>query len=341
MITSIDVIHELLTTIYYNIFSRNKSNINKFDILLYLDDYYYFDILKKVSEDIKDLDNSSIIIEKGDFNIIFNNFCTSRNYIIKDKNYSNDNEKRIDFLHEILSDLLCLLYKNKITKKKRVISKIYNSEKNEKWKILENHLISIAKLNNKNILKVSENNIEDILDINNESFKNENIIIQKKVNKDIEKILNTLINKYNAEYKLRFYYMFLNYNLTIQTMLMSHLINLYSKEVKDIIKNIINIKNERYEPINIYDVLSFQFDQIKFNKSSHDNLITPVKKIKIMRDIVERGGIPAEFSKKAILKDVINANYSLKEKYNKNRNQNENFSGKKYKVRNYYDSSRR
>ncbi|CRH02771.1 conserved Plasmodium protein, unknown function [Plasmodium relictum] len=341
MITSIDVIHELLTTIYYNIFSRNRNNINKFDVLLYLDDYYYFDILKKVSEDIKDLDNSSIIIEKEDFNTIFNNFSSRRNYIIKSKVYSNDNEKRIDFLHELLCDLLCLLYKNKSIKKNRIIPKIYNSGKNEKWKNIENHLLSIAKLNNKNISKINEKSMVDILDINIENFKNEDIIIQKKVNKDTEKILNTLIDKYNAEYELRFYYIFLNYNLTIQTMLTSNLVNLYSKEVKNIIKNVIEIKKEKYQPINIYDVLSFQYNQIKFNKSSQDNLITPVKKIQIMSDIVERGGIPTEFSKKVILKDVMNANYSLKEKYNKSRNQNEYFNGKKYKVRNYYESSRR
>ncbi|KAI4835052.1 hypothetical protein MKS88_005735 [Plasmodium brasilianum] len=367
MITSIDIIHELLTTIYCSIFSRNRKNILKYDVLLYLDDYYYFDILKKVSADIKEIDKDSFLIEeKQNFNAIFTDFCKRRNYIIKDKTYTNESEKRIDFLHEILSDLLCLLFQegtvnasssgndgtigsgrrnNDKGKIQRVIHKTYNYEINGNWRKIENQLVEIESLSThkkrSNITDyMNENNVKEILNITKENFKNDDIIIKENINKDTEKILKSLIEKYNNAYELRFYYIFLNNYLTIQTMFMSPLINFHSKEIKGIIKKIIEIKNTKYYPITIYDILSFQYDQIKFYKSSHNNLKSPVKKIKIMDNIVERGGMPTEFSKKIIMKDVINANVSLKNKYNKSRKQNDHSFGGKYKVRNYYDSSR-
>lgn len=92
----------------------------------------------------------------------------------------------------------------------------------------------------------------------------------------------------------------------------------------------------------LLDIITGMIDQIMFHKSSYMNLISPVKKIKILNNIVERGGDPDEFSKKVIIKDVINANISLKAKFNKARTQNDNnWGNNKYKVRNYYDNNRR
>lgn len=125
-------------------------------------------------------------------------------------------------------------------------------------------------------------------------------------------------------------------------MFTSNMIYLYSYEIQNIIHKIIKMKINLYQPLTIYDVLAFQYDQIMFHKSSYMNLISPVKKIKILNNIVERGGDPDEFSKKVIIKDVINANISLKAKFNKARTQNDNnWGNNKYKVRNYYDNNRR
>lgn len=384
MITSINVIHELLTTIYCSIFSRKRKDIYKYDVLLYLQDYYYFDVIKRVSDDIKELDDDSITIEinsneyevilNGDksssfFNHTFENFCIHRGYdIIKDKTYSNEYEKRIDFLHELLCDLLCLLLnennekkgkekekeekKNNMNKnmnynKERVINKMYHNNNHlfkKFWENIQDILKEINILNeNKYVEDINEENIKDILYIQKEKLiKNEDIIIKKNV--DINKItlLNNLIEKYNNEYKYRFYYIFLNNYLTIQTMFTSNMIYLYSYEIQNIIHKIIKMKINLYQPLTIYDVLAFQYDQIMFHKSSYMNLISPVKKIKILNNIVERGGDPDEFSKKVIIKDVINANISLKAKFNKARTQNDNnWGNNKYKVRNYYDNNRR
>ncbi|GAW83720.1 hypothetical protein, conserved [Plasmodium gonderi] len=374
MITSIDLIHELLTTIYKSIFSRNRKDILKYDVLLYLDDYYYFDILKSVSEDIKELDPESCIIENDkDFNNIFTQFCECRNYIIKDKVYSNDNEKRIDFLHEILADLLCLLYHNgkekrdkkmKGSDKIRSITKRGHLEKgNMNWEKIKQELVQIENLTEEkgNVISsgfeltstheltgkrkeneyLDEKYLKHILHIQSKSMQNEDIIIKQKINKETEEILKKLIEKYNNEYELRYYYLFLNHYMTMQTMFMSPLINLHSDEMKSIVSKIIQIKNMIYQPITIYDVLSFQYDNIEFYKSSYMNLITPVKKIKIVGDTIERGGIPTEFSKRVIMKDVISANISLKEKYSKVKRQNEANFGGRYKARNYYDTSGR
>ncbi|SPJ11541.1 conserved Plasmodium protein, unknown function [Plasmodium sp. DRC-Itaito] len=383
MITSINVIHELLTTIYCCIFSRKRKDIYKYDVLLYLQDYYYFDIIKRVSDDIKELDDDSITIEinsneyeiitNGDkdcsffFNNTFENFCIHRGYdIIKDKRYSNEYEKRIDFLHELLCDLLCLLLnknnekkekekdekKNNIKKnmnynKERVINKMYHNNNylfKKSWETIQDILKEINVLNEKKYVEhINEENIKDILNIHKEKLiKNEDIIIKKNI--DINKItlLNNLIEKYNNEYKFRFYYIFLNNYLTIQTMFTSNMIYIYSYEIQNIIQKIIKMKINLYQPLTFYDVLSFQYNQIIFHKSSYMNLISPVKKIKILNNIVERGGDPDEFSKKVIIKDVINANISLKAKFNKARTQNDsNWGNNKYKVRNYYDNNRR
>ncbi|SOV16991.1 conserved Plasmodium protein, unknown function [Plasmodium sp. gorilla clade G2] len=384
MITSINVIHELLTTIYCCIFSRKRKDIYKYDVLLYLQDYYYFDVIKRVSDDIKELDDDSITIEINNneyeditngntsssfFNSTFENFCIHRGYdIIKDKTYSNEYEKRVDFLHELLCDLLCLLLnKNNETKKEndeknnnnkkkninynkdRTINKMYHNDNyyllKKSWEHIQDILKDINILNENKYVEdnINEKNIKDILYIQKEKLiKNEDIIIKKNV--DINKItlLNNLIEKYNNEYKFRFYYIFLNNYLTIQTMLTSNMIYLYSYEIQNIIQKIIKIKINLYQPLTIYDVLSFQYDQIVFHKSSYMNLISPVKKIKILNNIVERGGDPDEFSKKVIIKDVINANISLKAKFNKARTQNDNnWGNSKYKVRNYYDNNRR
>ncbi|SOV79421.1 conserved Plasmodium protein, unknown function [Plasmodium sp. gorilla clade G3] len=392
MITSINVIHELLTTIYCCIFSRKRKDIYKYDVLLYLQDYYYFDVIKRVSDDIKELDDESITIEinsneyevitNGDknssfFNYTFENFCIHRGYdIIKDKTYSNEYEKKIDFLHELLCDLLCLLLNKNNEKKKekdekknnssnndnsnnsnhkktmnynkeRVINKMYHNNNHlfkKAWENIQDILKEINILNeNKYVEYINEENIKDILYIQKEKLiKNEDIIIKKNIDLNKITLLNNLIEKYNNEYKFRFYYIFLNNYLTIQTMFTSNMIYLYSYEIQNIIQKIIKMKLNLYQPLTIYDVLSFQYDQIRFHKSSYMNLISPVKKIKILNNIVERGGDPDEFSKKVIIKDVINANISLKAKFNKARTQNDNnWGNNKYKVRNYYDTNRR
>lgn len=123
-------------------------------------------------------------------------------------------------------------------------------------------------------------------------------------------------------------------------MFTSPLVNIYSKEIQNIIKKIIEVKNNIYIPITIYDILSFQYEQIIFNKSSYNNLTTPVKKIKIVDDVIERGGIPTEYSKKEITKNLINANMALKDKSSKSRKQNESGFSNKYRVNNYYNSRR-
>ncbi|ETB61851.1 hypothetical protein YYC_01660 [Plasmodium yoelii 17X] len=354
MITSLDVVHELLTTIYYEIFSRKRNEIVKYDILLFIDDYYYFDVLNKISRDINELDNTCTIIENTNFNEIFTNFCKSRNYIINNKTYSTENEKRIDFLHEICSDLLCLIYENGKNGKNgknckngqnRVISKCENNKNKESkhLKTINKNLIEIYNLTNypnKPIDNMNKNDIKTILDSNKIKFKNNDIIIMEKINEEKENLLTKVLEKYNNEYELRYYYLFLNNMLTIQTMFTSPLVNIYSKEIQNIIKKIIQVKNNIYIPINIYDILSFQYEQIIFNKSSYNNLITPVKKIKIVDDVIERGGIPTEFSKNEIITDLINANMALKDKYNKSRKQSETGFSNKYRVNNYYNSRR-
>ncbi|KEG03936.1 conserved Plasmodium protein, unknown function [Plasmodium vinckei vinckei] len=351
MISSLDVVHELLTTIYWKIFSRKRNEIVKYDILLFIDDYYYFDVLNQVSRDINELDNKCKIIEDDNFNEIFTNFCKDRNYIIINKIYSNDNEKRIDFLHEICSDLLCLIYediknnKNKNETKRRTISKCVNNKckKSTCLEGINKNLIEISNLINyvnKSNNYINKNDIKNILDLKKMVFKNDDVIITSKINKEKENILTQILEKYNNEYELRYYYLFLNNMLTIQTMFTSPLVNIYSNEIKNIIKKIIEIKNDIYIPITIYDILSFQYEQIIFNKSSYANLITPVKKIKIVDDVIERGGIPTEFTKKEIIKDLVNANIALKEKYSKSRKQSETVFSNKYRVNNYYNSRR-
>ncbi|SCM26720.1 conserved Plasmodium protein, unknown function [Plasmodium chabaudi chabaudi] len=351
MITSLDVVHELLTTIYYKIFSRKRNEIVKYDILLFIDDYYYFDILNQISRDINELDNKCKIIETTSFNEIFTNFCKDRNYIINNKIYSNDNEKRIDFLHEVCSDLLCLIYdhsksnKNKNETKKRTISKCVNNKciKSVNLEKINKNLIEISNLINcinKPNDCMNKNDIKNILDLKKIIFKNNDIIITTKINQEKENLLTQILEKYNNEYELRYYYLFLNNMLTIQTMFTSPLVNIYSNDIKNIIKKLIKIKNDIYIPITIYDILSFQYEHIIFNKSSYDNLITPVKKIKIVDDVIERGGIPTEFTKKEIIKDLVNANIALKEKYSKSRKQSETGFSNKYRVNNYYNSRR-
>ncbi|SCM25534.1 conserved Plasmodium protein, unknown function [Plasmodium chabaudi adami] len=351
MITSLDVVHELLTTIYYKIFSRKRNEIVKYDILLFIDDYYYFDILNQISRDINELDNKCKIIETTNFNEIFTNFCKDRNYIINNKIYSNDNEKRIDFLHEVCSDLLCLIYehskgsKNKNETKKRTISKCVNNKckKSVNLEKINKNLIEISNLINcinKPNDCMNKNDIKNILDLKKIIFKNNDIIITTKINQEKENLLTQILEKYNNEYELRYYYLFLNNMLTIQTMFTSPLVNIYSNDIKNIIKKLIKIKNDIYIPITIYDILSFQYEHIIFNKSSYDNLITPVKKIKIVDDVIERGGIPTEFTKKEIIKDLVNANIALKEKYSKSRKQSETGFSNKYRVNNYYNSRR-
>ncbi|VTZ71189.1 conserved Plasmodium protein, unknown function [Plasmodium chabaudi chabaudi] len=351
MITSLDVVHELLTTIYYKIFSRKRNEIVKYDILLFIDDYYYFDILNQISRDINELDKKCKIIETTSFNEIFTNFCKDRNYIINNKTYSNDNEKRIDFLHEVCSDLLCLIYehskgsKNKNETKKRTISKCVNNkcEKSVNLEKINKNLIEISNLINcinKPNDCMNKNDIKNILDLKKIIFKNNDIIITTKINQEKENLLTQILEKYNNEYELRYYYLFLNNMLTIQTMFTSPLVNIYSNDIKNIIKKLIKIKNDIYIPITIYDILSFQYEHIIFNKSSYDNLITPVKKIKIVDDVIERGGIPTEFTKKEIIKDLVNANIALKEKYSKSRKQSETGFSNKYRVNNYYNSRR-
>ncbi|CAD2105572.1 conserved Plasmodium protein, unknown function [Plasmodium vinckei brucechwatti] len=351
MITSLDVVHELLTTIYYKIFSRKRNEIVKYDILLFIDDYYYFDILNQVSRDINELDNKCKIIENYNFNEIFTNFCKDRNYIIINKIYSNDNEKRIDFLHEICSDLLCLIYdhtknsQNKNGTQKRSISKCVNNKckKSTNLEGINKNLIEISNLINyvnKSNDYMNKSDIKNIFDLKKMIFKNDDIIITNKINQEKENLLTNILEKYNNEYELRYYYLFLNNMLTIQTMFTSPLVNIYSNEIKNIIKKIIEIKNDIYIPITIYDILSFQYEQIIFNKSSYANLITPVKKIQIVDDVIERGGIPTEFTKKEIMKDLVNANIALKEKYSKSRKQSETGFSNKYRVNNYYNSRR-
>ncbi|CXJ25332.1 conserved Plasmodium protein, unknown function [Plasmodium berghei] len=351
MITSLDIVHELLTTIYYKIFSRKRNEIVKYDILLFIDDFYYFDILNQISRDINELDNKCEIIENKDFNEIFTNFCKNRNYIINNKIYFSDNEKRIDFLHEICSDLLCLIYENskngKSSKynKNRNISKCLNNKCKESKNLekINKNLIEISNLTNypnNSINYMNKNDIKNILDSKKIKFKNNDIIITEKINQEKENLLTKAIEKYNSEYELRYYYLFLNNMLTIQTMFTSPLVNIYSKEIQNIIKKIIEVKNNIYIPITIYDILSFQYEQIIFNKSSYNNLTTPVKKIKIVDDVIERGGIPTEYSKKEITKNLINANMALKDKSSKSRKQNESGFSNKYRVNNYYNSRR-
>lgn len=371
MIVSLETVHELLTTIYTKIFSKKRKEVNKYDILLYLDDHYYFDILKNVSKDINEIDKEFCVIEKENFDKIFDNIGKKRNYIILNKKYKTENEKRIEFLHEILCDLLCLLYKTK-NKKVRTISKIYKCENNY-WNTIESLLISIDELkrqngkvkdnsnnnscnssssviinnnnsNSNNNNAINENFINDLFkNISKENFKNKDFIITKELDKQTESTLNKLIKKYNEEYKTRFYYLFLNYYLTIQTLFLSPILDIYSDEIKHIISKIVNIKKEQYKPLTIHDILAFQYEHIQFNKSSNDNLLSPVKKVKITNDVVERGGVPTDFSKKEISKDVINSNHYLKEKTER-QNHKSSYghgrygAGKKYKSRNYYDS---
>ncbi|VWU50593.1 conserved protein, unknown function [Hepatocystis sp. ex Piliocolobus tephrosceles] len=281
MISSLDVIHELLTTIFSEIFSRSAKEICKYDVLLYLDDYYYYDMIKCVSEYINQIDNTSVIIKSDNFDNIFETFCEKRNYIIKNRNYSNDNEKRIDFLNEILSDLLCCIYnqeknnKNiKKTKRKKIITKTYNNEiKGENWTQIEKYITDIGKLLNKKRCEgehtenISEDMIKDILlNIKKEDFKNNDIIIKNKINTETLNLLNNLIEKHNNEYESRFYYLFLNNYLTIQTMFTSRLIDIHSQKVQNIIKKIIKIKTNTFKPLTIYNVLAFQYEQIKITK---------------------------------------------------------------------------
>ncbi|ANQ11144.1 Uncharacterized protein PCOAH_00053350 [Plasmodium coatneyi] len=363
MITSIDVVHELLTTIYSSIFSRSSKDILKYDVLLYLDDYYYFDIVRKVSEDIKELDPDSCVLQGEDnFNEIFMQFNQSRNYIIKDKVYENENERRLDFLHEVLADLLCLLYEkgNNGAKNVRAITKRgHTNKENTNWERIKEELAQIEKLHGEHRKEAAagsppvatlstnpsgnldETYIRQVLSIPKEHLQNEDIIIKQTVDKGTEKKLMELLEHLNIEYQMRYYYLFLNHYLTMQTLFMSPLIDLTSEELKKIINRIVHIKTMSYRPVTIYDVLSFQYSNIAFFKSSHDNLASPVKKVQLVGETIERGGIPTTFSKKVIMKDVISANISLKEKYNKVKRHNEGNFGGRYKARNYYDSSRR
>ncbi|CAA9991135.1 conserved Plasmodium protein, unknown function [Plasmodium knowlesi strain H] len=364
MITSIDVVHELLTTIYSSIFSQRSKDILKYDVLLYLDDHYYFDIIRKVSEDIKELDPDACVLQReDDFNKIFMQFNESRNYIVKDKVYENENERRIDFLHEVLADLLCLLYekgKNGF-KDVRVITKRgrHTDKENTKWEKIKEELVQIEKLHGEQRKEATsepplmamlssnpkgnldETYIRQVLSIPKEHFQNEDIIIKQSLDKETEKKINELLEHLNLEYEMRYYYLFLNHYLTMQTLFMSPLIDLTSEELKKIINRIVHIKRMTYQPVTIYDVLSFQYSNIAFFKSSHDNLASPVKKVQLVGETIERGGIPTTFSKKVIMKDVISANISLKEKYNKVKRHNEGNFGGRYKARNYYDNSRR
>ncbi|GAB69173.1 hypothetical protein PCYB_146020 [Plasmodium cynomolgi strain B] len=188
---------------------------------------------------------------------------------------------------------------------------------------------------------LDETYIRQVLSIPKEDFQNEDIIIKQTVDKGTEEMINQLLEHLNVEYQMRYYYLFLNYYLTMQTLFMSPLIDLTSEELKKIVNKIVHIKRMTYPPVTIYDVLSFQYSSIAFFKSSHDNLASPVKKVKLVGETIERGGIPTTFSKKVIMKDVISANISLKEKYNKVKRHNEGNFGGRYKARNYYDSSRR
>ncbi|KJP88721.1 hypothetical protein AK88_01602 [Plasmodium fragile] len=363
MITSLDVVHELLTTIYSSIFSRSSKEILKYDVLLYLDDYYYFDIVRKVSEDIKELDPDSCVVQsENNFNDIFMQFNQSRNYIIKDKKYESENERRIDFLHELLADLLCLLYvkgKNG-SKDVRVITKReHTCKENTNWELIKEELAQIEKLRGEDRKEavsgsppvatlstdprgnLDETYIKKILSIPKEHLQNEDIIIKQTVDKGTEQMVKELLEHLNVEYQMRYYYLFLNHYLTMQTLLMSPLIDLTSEELRRIVNKIVQIKKIAYRPVTIYDVLSFQYSNIEFFKSSHHNLASPVKKVQLVGETIERGGIPTTFSKKVIMKDVISANISLKEKYNKVKRHNEGNFGGRYKARNYYDSSRR
>ncbi|EUD66057.1 hypothetical protein C922_03527 [Plasmodium inui San Antonio 1] len=391
MITSIDVVHELLTTIYSSIFSRSSKDILKYDVLLYLDDYYYFDIVRKVSEDINELDPDLCVLQgEDDFNQIFMHFSRSRNYIIKDKAYENESERRIDFLHEVLADLLCLLYEKgkKGTKEVRAITKRGHREKdtdkentdkentdkentdkentdkentyteNTTWERIKQELAQIEMLRGEHTKEgvsgsphvatlttnpsgnLDETYIRKVLNIPKEHFQNEDIIIKQTIDKETEQMVNELLEHLNVEYQMRYYYLFLNHYLTMQTLFMSPLIDLTSEELKKIVNRIVHIKRMTYRPVTIYDVLSFQYSNISFFKSSHDNLPSPVKKVKLVGETIERGGIPTTFSKKVIMKDVISANISLKEKYSKVKRHNEGNFGGRYKARNYYDSSR-
>ncbi|CAI7723685.1 conserved Plasmodium protein, unknown function [Plasmodium vivax] len=363
MITSIDVVHELLTTIYSSIFSRSSKDILKYDVLLYLDDHYYFDIVRKVSEDMKELDPDVCVLQGEDnFNQIFTHFSRSRNYIIKDKAYENESERRIDFLHEVLADLLCLLYEKgkNGSKDVRVITKRGHTDKeNKNWELIKEELAEIEKLRGEHRKEsasgsppvdtlttnpsgnLDETYIRQILSIPKEHFQNEDIIIKQRVDKGTEQMVSTLLDHLNGEYQLRYYYLFLNNYLTMQTMFMSPLIDLTSEELKKIVNRIVLIKGMTYRPVTVYDVLSFQYSDISFFKSSHNNLASPVKKVKLVGETIERGGLPTTFSKKVIMKDVISANISLKEKYNKVKRHNEGNFGGRYKARNYYDSARR
>lgn len=338
MIVSLDITYELLTTIYYKIFSRNRKDVNKYDVLLFLDDFYYFDLLKGISKDIKELDNSFLEIDKKDFNIIFESVCTQRSYIALTKKYSSENEKRVELLYELLADLLCLLISNK-SKKKREIEKVYFEEE-DNWSQIENVLKKIANTRNMKINKINEDNMLEIIDVDTTQMKNNNFVIQKEINVNKKETLDLVIQKYNEEYKSRYYYMFLNYYLTMQTMFLSELINLYSEDVRNIIKEIIQVRNKQYKLLNIYDVLSFQFNQIQFNKSSSDNLKNPLKKIKMINDVVERGGIPFDYSDEAIIKNVRDAAFSLREKDKRGR-QGSFHEKRKRESKNFYKFIRR